>query len=55
MWTYILISTMAGLPIDTIPDDHDEVVALAGLTTKSAIDKLCATISKVELDRYYKQ
>jgi len=49
----ILFSKLLRIPLDDIADDHREVVEFAGVTTEEAIDKLCTTFTRAQVNRYY--
>ena len=49
----LLFSKLFDIPLHSIPDDHEEVLAFAGLSTKEMIEQLCMNIGKDEVDEYY--
>jgi len=50
-----LFSQLFDIPIDSIPDDHEEVVAFAGLNFAEAVELLMESTGKAEVNRYYQR
>ena len=49
----ILFSRLLGIPEETIPVDHEEVVSFSKLTTEEMVDKLYAGSSKEQVDLFH--
>lgn len=49
----VLFAKLAGLPVEQIPDDHEEVVAFAGLSNEELAAKLFETVAKEKVDQFY--
>lgn len=49
----ILFSRLLGIPEDTIPIDHEEVVSFSKLATEDMVDKLFAGSSREQVDLFH--
>lgn len=50
----ILLSKLLGIPPSVIPDDHEEVLAFAGMDTEGMITKLQSMIPKEKVEQYFR-
>ena len=48
-----LFSKLLDIPADEIPDDHDEVLEFAGMTTDEMVENLSTKCTKDQVDQYY--
>ena len=49
----VLFAKLTGVPVDQIPDDHEEVTAFAGLSNEELASKLFETVTKDKVDKFY--
>jgi len=49
----LLFHKLFDIPFHSIPDDHDEVLSFAGLSTTEMVEQLCMSLGKEEVDMHY--
>ena len=49
----VLFAKLTGVPVEQIPDDHEEVAAFAGLSNEELASKLFETVAKEKVDSFY--
>ena len=49
----VLFSRLLEIPVEEIPDDHEGVLAFAGLSVDDMIEKLSLTVGDEDVERYY--
>jgi len=48
-----MLGKLLSVPVANISDDHPEVVSMAGLSIDELVEKLCNTVSRDTVERYY--